>query len=595
MILTAEKETCATCPFLSSQIYEESANMNVQHPDAHLDFNTAHVMHIVMTQLSMKARMKCWGKHGTGAISKELQQLHHQDTFELVDPKMMTSEDFHEALKSHLFLKQKCDESIKGRMVADGSKQHTSIMEEDTASPTVALKSVFLMAMIDAAEGRDVTIIDILNAFIQTQLDDDSNKVLMRLHGKFAKLMVEVAPEIYSKYVSMDSKGELVLYVCLLNALYGIMKAALLYYECFVCDIMAIGFKLNPYNPCVANKTVCSKQLTITWHVDDLKVSHKKYQVVSCMVRWLKAKYEQLFEDGSSAMMITHGKIHDYLGMQLDFSMPREVKVTMIPYVKKIVTLFEQYDNSTKTAKTPASEHLFKTCKDMKVLPEKQIAIFHTFVAKNLFALKCAWPDISVAVAFLCTRVKNPDEDDWKKLIQLVHYLRGTAELPFILHADSATVVKWWVDGSHAIHPNMCGHSGGCVSLGMGMPITGLSKQKLNMHSSTETELIVADDFMLHILWTNLFLKVQDYKTLDTILYQDNQSAILLEKNSMRSSSKQTKHLNCHYYFITNRISAGDLSIKYCPTGEMVGDFFMKPLQGKLFLKFFHIIMNLPS
>jgi hypothetical protein len=53
---------------------------------------------------------------------------------------MMTSEDFHEALESHLFLKQKCDDSIKGRMVADGSKQHTSIMEEDATSPTVALE-----------------------------------------------------------------------------------------------------------------------------------------------------------------------------------------------------------------------------------------------------------------------------------------------------------------------------------------------------------------------------------------------------------------------------------------------------------------------
>ena len=375
----------------------------MQHPDAHLDFNAAHVMHIVMTQLSMKARMKHWGERGTGAVSKELQQLHHRDTFEPVDPKMMTSEDFHEALESHLFLKQKCDDSIKGRMVTDGSKQRTSIVKEDATSPTVALESVLLMAMIDAAEGRDVATIDIPNAFVQTRLDDDSNKVLMRLRSKLAELMVEVAPEIYSKYVSVDSKGELVLYVHLLNALYGIMKVALLYYEHFVRDIMAIGFKLNPYDPCVANKIVRGKQLTIAWHVDDLKVSHKKYQVVSRMVKWLKAKYEQLFEDGSGAMMITRGKIHDYLGMQLDFSMPGEVKVTMIPYVKEIVTLFEQYDNSTKTAKTPASEFLFKMREDVKVLPEKQVAIFHTFVAKNLFASKRAWPDISVAVAFLCT------------------------------------------------------------------------------------------------------------------------------------------------------------------------------------------------
>ena len=150
------------------------------------------------------------------------------------------------------------------------------------------------MATIDVAEGQDVTTIDILNTFIQTRLDDDSNKVLMRLHSKLTELMVKVAPEIYSKYVSVDSKGKLVLYVHLLNALYGIMKAALLYYKHFVHDITAIGFKLNPYHPCVANKIVHSKQLTITWHVDDLKVSHKKYQVISQIVKWLKAKYEQL-------------------------------------------------------------------------------------------------------------------------------------------------------------------------------------------------------------------------------------------------------------------------------------------------------------
>ncbi len=115
------------------------------------------------------------------------------------------------------------------------------------------------------------------------------------------------------------------------------------------------------------------------------------------------------------------------------------------------------------------------------------------------------------------------------------------------------------------------------------------------LYGIMKVALLYYECFMLQILWMNLFLEVQDYKTLDTILYQDNQSTILLEKNGMQSSSKQTKHLNCYYYFITNRISAGDLSIEYCPTREMVSDFFMKPLQGELFLKFHHLIMNLPS
>ena len=165
----------------------------------------------------------------------------------------------------------------------------------------------------------------------------------------------------------------------------------------------------------------------------------------------------------------------------------------------------------------------------------------------------------------------------------MIRYLRGSIELPLILRSDSVPIPKWWVDGSHATHPNMRGHSGGCMSLGEGMPINTSTKQKINTRSSTETELVAADDFMPIILWTNYFLDAQGYGTNDTILYQDNQSAILLEKNGRKSSSKRTKHLNCRYYFITDRINSNELSVEYCPTGEMVGDFFTKSLQGQLF------------
>ena len=96
----------------------------------------------------------------------------------------------------------------------------------------------------------------------------------MRLRGKLAELLVAVSPEIYNKYVTINNKGETILYVRLLNALYGLLKAALLYYRKFVADIKSIGFELNPYDRCVANKMVNGKQLTLVWHVDDLKVSH---------------------------------------------------------------------------------------------------------------------------------------------------------------------------------------------------------------------------------------------------------------------------------------------------------------------------------
>ena len=127
------------------------------------------------------------------------------------------------------------------------------------------------------------------------------------------------------------------------------------------------------------------------------------------------------------------------------------------------------------------------------------------------------------------------------------------------------------------------------------MPVNVSSKQKLNTRSSTETELVATDDMMPMILWTNYFLQAQGYATTDTVLYQDNQSAILLEKNGQKSSGKRTKHINMRYYFITDRIRKQDLSVSYCPTELMVADFFTKPLQGAQFTKFWSIIMNLPE
>jgi hypothetical protein len=207
--------------------------------------------------------------------------LHLWDTFEPVHSKDLDDAECKEVLESHLFLKEKRDTTVKGQMVAGGNKQRGKIDKLDASSPTAALESVLLTAVIDAHEGRNVAVIDIPNAFVQTSLEDDADKAIMRLQGKLAELMVKVAPEIYTKYVIINSKGKTVLYVRLLNTLYGIMKAALLYYQRFVIDLKSVGFQVNPYNPCVANKTVKGKQLTVVWHVDNLKVSHVPATVVT--------------------------------------------------------------------------------------------------------------------------------------------------------------------------------------------------------------------------------------------------------------------------------------------------------------------------
>lgn len=84
----------------------------------------------------------------------------------------------------------------------------------------------------------------------------------MHLDGILAKLMVSnIAPNIYRKYVTTNAYGEPVLYIQLEKALYGIMKSALLFYQKLVTDLQSIGFILNPYDPCIANKMINGQQM----------------------------------------------------------------------------------------------------------------------------------------------------------------------------------------------------------------------------------------------------------------------------------------------------------------------------------------------
>ena len=98
---------------------------------------------------------------------------------------------------------------------------------------------------------------------------------------------------------------------------------------------------------------------------------------------------------------------------------------------------------------------------------------------------------------------------------------------------------------------------------------------------------------MLEIIWTNYFLEAQGYSNGETVVYQDNQSAILLARNGKMSSSKRTKHINIRYFFIYDQWSRGEFNVRFCLTDEMLGDYFTKLLQGKKFIGFRNRILGM--
>jgi hypothetical protein len=238
---------------------------------------------------------------------------------------------------------------------------------------------------------------------------------------------------------------------------------------------------------------------------------------------------------------------------------------------------------------------LFEVDPVAQPLSDKDREIFHRIVAKLLFLCKRARPDILVAIAFLTSRTTCSDIDNWKKLRQTIQYLYGTQDITLTLSAQNLTVVKWCVDASYAVHPNMRSHTGASMTLGCGMIYSKSVKQKLNTKSSTKAEIVAVSDLGSMIFWTKLFLEVQGYKVgrTNNHVYQDNISAIRLHTNGRLSSGQNTRHIHIRYFFMKDRIMNDEVSIVYCPTEEMIADFFTKPLQGEIFMKFRNLILGI--
>ena len=206
---------------------------------------------------------------------------------------------------------------------------------------------------------------------------------------------------------------------------------------------------------------------------------------------------------------------------------------------------------------------MFDTSRGKKLGALKAEA-FHTTVAKALFLTMRSRPDIRLAVAFLCTRVKEPSTYDWFKLVRMMNFLKRTKQDCLTLAIDDSNTIQWSIDAAFAVHPDMKSHTGMSMTMGRGAIVSLSRKQKLNTRSSTEAELVAVDDCMSQVLWTKYFLEAQGYRTQAHVVLQDNESAIKLENNGHKSMGQRSRHIEIRYFFIADQVQKGNVQIKYC-------------------------------
>ena len=530
-------------------------------------------------QMSAKEGLRKFGEKAAEALITEWRQLDEKNVFHGLYFKDTTVEQRKNALRLVQLIKQKRCGKIKGRTCADGRKQRQYINQEDSTSPTVSTEALLITLMVDALENRDVATSDVPGAFLHSDMDED---VTVIVDGALVELLVQ-SNNKYAKFVHICRDGKKVVFLKLDKALYGTVRAARLFWENLSGTLREYGFETNPYDACVMNMDIEGKQCTIVWHVDDLKISHVDPKIVDRILEYLTSKYEEL--------STTRGNKHTYVGMGIFFPGDGTVQIDMSPYLKEALEDFPELLDKIVTS--PASNHIFEINEHAKKLPEEKREKLHSIVAKLLFVSTRGRPDLHLPISFLTSRVTKADEDDWKKLKRLMQYIKNTLDLKLTLSAKNMNIVKWWVDAAYAVRDSCRSQTGSTMSLGLGTIMSKSTKQKINTKSSTESELVGASDSVPQIVWTNYFIKAQGYDIDESILYQDNTSAIAMETNGKLSSGKRTKHIHIRYFFIQDRVSNGEITLKYCPTDQMLADYFTKPLQGAKFIQFRDMILGI--
>jgi hypothetical protein len=203
---------------------------------------------------------------------------------------------------------------------------------------------------------------------------------------------------------------------------------------------------VNPYDLCVTNKDIGDgEQLTLIWHVGNLMGSCANDFELTKLSCYLANIY------GPKLMMHT-GTQHKYLGINFEFKTSGDLQVSMVAYLKDVIDGFPEL--IVGKAAMPGGGRLFdiQNKKDARLLEEERVIAFHPTTAQLLFMATRACHDIQTAVAFLTTRVKDKDENDWGKLKHGLQYLNRAKNLKLTTSVGDLGILEWYVDGSHNCH-----------------------------------------------------------------------------------------------------------------------------------------------
>ena len=537
---------------------------------------------VASTMIDKEVRLSSSENEINQAIKDELHQLAvDKEVLSPIPPSKLTDEDIRKALPTHMMVKRKYvdgqPDRLKGRCAAGGNHQDRKEYEwNETSSPTVALSSLFILLVVAMVQRMQSFNFDISGAYLNAKME---RRVVVKFDRRLTKLLVELIPS-WKRFVCPDSG---VIYCVLMKALYGCIEASKLWYNFFNNIMLSMGFKPHAMDPCVFVRSGDTDDdlFIVCLYVDDGRGFCKKQALI-----------DKFRSDLSSAVKATFdfGLRSQYLGMIIDVSTEGETKIEIPKIIEGVLSTLKIDGKS----KLPHGEDLFEVDPLSPPLDSRRAKIFYSVVYKLLWCSMRTEVRILVAVNFLTGRVQNPLEQDWEKLLKILHFLNATERSIILLKPTSRDwLIEWFIDVAYAIRENRKSQTGDVGFLCGAFIGIGTGKQRINVKSSAEGELVGASDRLGKAIWCRNFLIWLGFIVPAIRLREDNKAVIHLLLNGY-SNSERTRHVDIRYFWIHDCVINGTVSIVWVCSAQQLADSLSKPTTGKLFQVHFDVITGVP-
>ena len=502
------------------------------------------------------------------AIEAELSQIKKLHTWDLIDAPHGTN-----VIPCRYVFRRKRDADgniarYKARLVAKGYKQEFGVDYTETFAPTVRPATLQILLSFGAQKNASIHQIDIKNAYLNSYLKDDEiiHMQLPPLYHEFRQL-----PKNLQNAKNIAAR--------LYRPLYGTKQGARTWYLKVVDTFTSLGYTVSMADEGVFYKIDNDRYIISAVATDDFTIIADSNKSVDLLKKQIRERFE----------ITDLGPINWLLGVKITRNLEdHTISLSQQSYIEQILTRFGLEES--RAATTPLEPGIDLTPDSPSVSPTlltpSEKTKYREMIGSLMYVSVMTRPDITFAVSTLSQYLETPHSTHLKAVTRVFRYLLGTKGIQLVL-GGSQCKITGYSDADWASHLHRHSISGFVYFIGGGIVSWSSKKQPIVTLSSTEAEYVALTHSSKDILWIHKFLS--ELSTifsfdLPTTLFCDNQGAIRLSKDS--TFHARTKHIDIHFHFIRQTVSSGNVSLKYCPTSDMIADIFTKSLAHVKFAKF---------